>query len=140
MTGAARHDLNRVEAALAAAIHDVEATTPYRWATRVGAYDDWASDDPRARVTHDPSAAAVHIEGDDFVESFRVFLGADAEIRVHVASTIQDTVTHGLRAAWPKCPRHDHPLEATVLHGQSVWVCPRDGSFVAEIGALSGAS
>ena len=39
---------------------------------------------------------------------------------------------------WPPCPRHPstHPLQAQSRAGLAVWVCPKDGAVISEIGSL----
>ncbi|WP_330305886.1 MULTISPECIES: hypothetical protein [unclassified Streptomyces] len=45
----------------------------------------------------------------------------------------------GKPAVWPHCPAHSntHPLDAKVVKGEAVWACPRGGTVVARIGALT---
>ena len=46
----------------------------------------------------------------------------------------------GRRAAatWPECPQHpgSHPLMAAVREGRAVWICPRTGDLVSDVGRL----
>jgi len=130
-------DVERVAALLADVMRDVETTTSFCWSARVGTYDEWVAEDPLAHMPHDGTMVTVYIDGDHFLLSFAVELAlSNAEISTGLASAIQDEVIDELQGAWPLCPRHDHPLDATVLHGLAVWTCPHDGSFVAAIGGL----
>ncbi len=44
----------------------------------------------------------------------------------------------GRPATWPECPQHpdSHPLMAAVLEGRAVWICPRTGDLVSDVGRL----
>ncbi|MBI4728468.1 MAG: hypothetical protein HY775_03070 [Acidobacteria bacterium] len=58
-------------------------------------------------------------------------------ITVLLADLIQHYyVIDELWEAWPKCPAHEHPLEAAVVKNEAVWRCPADGSAWAPIGEL----
>lgn len=54
--------------------------------------------------------------------------------------------SEGEPAVWPRCPDHPdtHPLEAVVVDGTAVWVCPKSGAVrksraaFARIGELGG--
>ncbi|WP_369260685.1 hypothetical protein [Streptomyces sp. R35] len=66
-----------------------------------------------------------------------------AERLAGLADQVQDWAvealwTEGEPAVWPCCPRHpdSHPLSATVVAGVPVWVCPKGGQPVANIGEL----
>jgi hypothetical protein len=37
----------------------------------------------------------------------------------------------------PVCPGHPHPADPTVIDGQAVWICPRNGRVVAAMGQLA---
>jgi hypothetical protein len=45
----------------------------------------------------------------------------------------------GRPATWPGCPHHpdSHPLMAAVREGRAVWICPRAGDLVSDVGHLS---
>ena len=44
----------------------------------------------------------------------------------------------GRPATWPECPQHpdSHPPMAAVLEGRAVWICPRAGDLVSDVGRL----
>jgi hypothetical protein len=44
----------------------------------------------------------------------------------------------GRPATWPECPEHPnaHPLAATVQEDRAVWICPKTGHLVSDIGRL----
>jgi hypothetical protein len=44
----------------------------------------------------------------------------------------------GRPATWPECPGHpgSHPLMAAVQADRAVWICPRTGHLVNDIGRL----
>jgi hypothetical protein len=44
----------------------------------------------------------------------------------------------GRPATWPECPSHpdSHPLMAAVQEDRAVWICPRTGHRVNDIGRL----
>ena len=41
---------------------------------------------------------------------------------------------------WPRCPHHPstHPLQAVEHDGDVWWICPADGTPVAQVGSLAG--
>ena len=49
---------------------------------------------------------------------------------------IEDQLWASGRTNWPPCPSHpaSHPLQASVVESDAVWVCPADQSVVAPIG------
>jgi hypothetical protein len=60
-----------------------------------------------------------------------------------VADQIQEWAVearwHACRpATWPGCPHHpdSHPLMAAVREGRAVWICPRAGDLVSDVGRL----
>lgn len=72
-----------------------------------------------------------------------------AERLAHLAEQVQEWAvealwSEGASAAWPQCPDHPdtHPLEAAVVDGTAMWVCPKGGAArtaraaFARIGAL----
>jgi len=44
----------------------------------------------------------------------------------------------GRPATWPECPEHpdSHPLVAAVREDRAVWICPRTGHLVSDIGRV----
>ena len=58
----------------------------------------------------------------------------DAEAIVLLVDDIQDELVTRIGAAWPRCPDHEHPLEAALVDGDAVWKCPSEGFIVRRIG------
>jgi hypothetical protein len=52
--------------------------------------------------------------------------------------TVEALWRAGRPATWPECPDHpnSHPLMAAVQEDHAVWICPRTGDLVNEIGRL----
>jgi len=44
----------------------------------------------------------------------------------------------GRAATWPGCPQRpdSHPLMAAARGGRAVWICPRAGDLVSDVGRL----
>ena len=56
---------------------------------------------------------------------------------MRLADLVQDDALDDLWGpAWPTCPGHDHPPQATIHDGRATWVCPRSGHALAIIGNL----
>jgi hypothetical protein len=51
-----------------------------------------------------------------------------------LADQIQDSVIQVLTGAWPKCPKHDHPLLPILREGDAVWFCPELKQVMYSIG------
>ncbi|MEV6282169.1 hypothetical protein [Kribbella sp. NPDC051770] len=67
-----------------------------------------------------------------------------AELVQHVADQVQEFVVEelwlaGRSTSWPECEEHPgtHPLEAQLVEDAAVWVCPKSGHTVADVGELS---
>jgi hypothetical protein len=75
-------------------------------------------------------------DGSDDEQRVAVYFTAGVPLSdaiVATANQIQDHVieaTHG--AALPRCPAHQHPLQATLVDGEPRWVCPPDASHHSE--------
>ena len=61
--------------------------------------------------------------------------GTPAQRLAHLAEQVQEWAVEALWSAgepavWPHCPDHPdtHPLEAAVVDGTAMWVCPRGGT------------
>jgi hypothetical protein len=141
------HAMERARAALLLVLHDVEATTNLREASRIVRYDDWVLE--RAL---DPSSWVFEgMEDDDFGpedlalacqfggHTFLVDGGQNvADIAVDIAFQVQDDVTEEVWGAWPPCRGHLHPMSPRMAGSTAVWVCPDDSDVSVPIGALGG--
>jgi hypothetical protein len=52
------------------------------------------------------------------------------------ADELQDHVVEAIGEAWPKCPNHQHPMQAKIVSADAVWMCPARETPIALIGAL----
>jgi hypothetical protein len=52
------------------------------------------------------------------------------------ADLLQQYIEEDL-SPWPRCPAHDHALEAHVVRTRAVWCCPSDAAIRYRIGSLS---
>jgi hypothetical protein len=52
---------------------------------------------------------------------------------------VEELCARGRPATWPECPDHPdaHPLTPLVRKRLAVWVCPKTGRLVSDIGGLS---
>ncbi|WP_322919440.1 hypothetical protein [Nocardioides renjunii] len=95
---------------------------------------DWMSDDEYAATmmwSSDGTGSSVSVRRSAPLPE-RVVQAAD---RVQEWAIEGELWTAG-RTNWPPCPRHpaNHPLEATLVRGNAVWVCPTDEVEIAAIG------
>jgi hypothetical protein len=93
----------------------------------------WEAPEPTRRPLLLPHLA-LHIDSNStnlFVGSPKRPLTTEAAIET-IAEWLQDAIIEDTRHAWPRCPRHEHPLD---LDG-TTWTCPTDDAPVAEVGHL----
>lgn len=88
---------------------------------------------------------AMIVTADGSGTGISVALGDQQADRVlTLADQLQEIVVEALwsearPATWPECPEHPgtHPLRAVRVGTSAMWICPTNGSQVAEIGSLS---
>lgn len=74
-----------------------------------------------------------------FLHRITVRLDSDESLEQAVcelADELQDFAIDSTGQAWPKCPDHEHPLEAELITGQASWVCPQTSEALYPIGQL----
>jgi hypothetical protein len=142
--------LDRARVALALVISDVESTTSVREHAEILRYYDWVTDmaeDPRSWVLPgvDEEEGEDVADEDDELElacrfgchTFRLDGNqSTAEIAADIAFQVQDDVTEEIWAAWPQCPRHEHPMSPAVEAETAAWWCPDDIDVSVQIGQL----
>jgi hypothetical protein len=63
----------------------------------------------------------------------------EAEATGYLADMVQEDVIEEIHGAWPKCPRHAHPLEVHYTDsGDPTWRCPKTPDIEVPIGELAG--
>jgi hypothetical protein len=72
------------------------------------------------------SGFGVSVEGEGF-----------ESLLATVADRLQDVYIDHLWEARPRCPLHEHPLNALELDGEAVWVCPAESAWRRPIGSLA---
>jgi hypothetical protein len=72
------------------------------------------------------SGFGVSVEGEGF-----------ESVLATVADRLQDVWIDHVWEARPRCPLHEHPLNALELDGEAVWVCPAESGWKRPIGSLA---
>ena len=113
---------------------DIESTTPYRPTMRLEFGDDW----PWTVVCWcfiDPlTGRAIVVRSSDGAERVVVLLADEMSEEVSVALARDHRLSEA--ATWPRCPRHEHSLDPTVISERAVWRCRDDPAVEIPIGTL----
>ncbi len=128
-----------LEAALSPIIHDVIASggllldvresEPHFWRSPVPGYlyaTAWAPDGSGTGISV-PAGWPRPAQIAELAEQLRE-IAIEARWRAEMSAT------------WPECPTHpnSHPLEPALVSERAVWLCPKSGEAIAEIGTLKG--
>ena len=121
--------------ALALVMRDLAASRAVLLEVRDVQWSDFPGHDTAMLHSRDGSGQGISVmAGDAFPEQV-----------ASVADQMQEWAVEELwarhrPATWPECPDHPnaHPLSPRVRNRRAVWVCPKTGRFVSDVGGLPG--